>query len=108
MPQYLLIGEHAADQCPGLNKRMSEIWRELIAAAPAIGEKHGVKRIGPIQHMDPAHKIVVTLEGPNEDAVLDTLMENRLAQIQAVQIYRLTPLEDLFKRASEAGHQPLL
>jgi len=108
VPQYLVIGTHAPEQCPGLNKRMSEIYRDLIAAAPAIGEKHGVKRIGPIQHMDPAHKIVVTLEGPNEDAVLDSLMENRLAQVQAVEIYRLTPLEDMFKRAGEAGHQPLL
>lgn len=58
--------------------------------------------------MDPAHKLVVTLEGPNEDAVIETLQENRLGLVQDIEIYRLTPLDDLFKKAAEWGHQPLL
>src|SRR5438128_781572 len=45
VPQYLVIGTHAPSQCPGANQRMGEIWRQLIEAAPAIGEKRGVKRI---------------------------------------------------------------
>ena len=86
---------------------MAEIWQQLIEAAPAIGQKRGVKRIGSVLHMDPAHKVAVTNEAPNEDALHDHLQETRLGQIQEIEIYRLTPLEDLFKQAAEWGHQPL-
>jgi hypothetical protein len=58
--------------------------------------------------MDPAHKLVVTIEAPNEDALHDHLLESCLGEIQDVEIYRLTPLDDLFKWAAEWGHEPLL
>jgi len=86
---------------------MAEIWRELTEAAPTIGQKRDVKRIGPILHMDPAHKVMVTIEAPNQDALVDHLQETRLGMIQDIEIYRLTPMENLFKQAAEWGHQPL-
>ncbi len=98
MPQYVVIATHAPDQCPGANKVTGPIFRKLFAEAPAIAEKRGIKLVIAPMHMDPAHKIMVVLEAPNQDAILDALGENRLGQIQDVEIYRLTPLADLFAR----------
>jgi hypothetical protein len=96
MTQYVVIGTHAPSQCPGANATMGPVFRKLFQAAPAIAEKHGVKRIMAPMHMDPNHKIMVVLEAPSQDAILDALRDNRLGQIQDVEVYRLTPMEELF------------
>ena len=105
MPQYIAIGSHEPSQCPGANRTMGEVFRRLLEDAPRIAEQHGVRVVmGPV-HLDPAHKILVVLEAPTQDAVQDTLLANRLGQIQAVELYRATPLPDLF--AKTQGHEPL-
>jgi len=86
---------------------MREIFQKLQPALTDIGAKHGVKRVTPQLHLDPTHQLMVILEAPNADAVLDTLNENRLGQIQNVQVFRATPVEELFKLADTLGQQPL-
>ena len=102
MTQYVVIGTHAPSQCPGANAAMRPVFQKLFQAAPAIAEKRGIKLVMPPMHMDPQHKIMVILEAPNQDVILDALHENRLAQIQDVEIYRLTALADLFARTGNS------
>ena len=99
MPQYVVLGTHAPSQCPGANGSMREIFRQLVEAAPGIAAQHGVTVVtGPV-HLDPAHKVLVILEAANQDAVQDTLQANRLAQIQDLEVYRATPLPEMFAHA---------
>ena len=84
---------------------MREVWKKLLDGAGPIAEKHGVKRIGQPMHLDPAHKVMVMFEAPSQDAVQDTLAENRLGQVQNVELYRATDLFELFKMAE--GLPPL-
>jgi hypothetical protein len=105
MPQYIAIGSHEPSQCPGANRVMGEVFQKLLEAAPRIAEQHGVRvAMGPV-HLDPAHKILIVLEAPTQDAVQDALLANRMGQIQAVELYRATPLPELFAKAQ--GQEPL-
>ena len=105
MPQYIAIGTHEPSQCPGANRVMGQVFQKLLEAAPGIAQQHGVKVVlGPV-HLDPAHKIMVLLEAPTQDSVQDLLQANRLGQVQAMELYRATPLADLF--AANAGQEPL-
>jgi hypothetical protein len=99
MPQYVIIGTHEPSQCPGANGKMREVFQKLVAEAPTAGEKLGVKLvIGPL-HLDPAHKVLVVAEAPSAEAVRDFLQQSRLGQIQAIELYLTTPLNDLFQNA---------
>jgi hypothetical protein len=105
MPQYVVIGSHEPSQCPGANRTMGEVFRKLLEAAPRVAEQHGVKvAMGPV-HLDPAHKVLVVLDAPTQDAVLDALQANRMGQVQSVELYRATPLPELFAR--NQGQEPL-
>ena len=86
---------------------MGETLKKLLPAMADIGAKHGVKRVTPQLHLDPTHQIMVILEAPNQDAVLDALNENRIAQISNCQVYRATPLEEMMKLGEQLGQQPL-
>ena len=101
MPQYVAIGSHEPSQCPGANAKMREVWKKLLDGAPAIGQKHGVKRIGAPLHLDPSHKILVVFEGPSQDAVQDHIAESRLGQIQSMELYRGSDLLEMFKAAGD-------
>jgi hypothetical protein len=105
MPQYIAIGSHEPSHCPGANRVVGEAFKKLLEAAPGIAEQHGVRVVmGPV-HLDPAHKILVVLEAPTQDAVQDALIANRMGQIQAVELYRATPLPELFAKVQ--GQEPL-
>lgn len=56
--------------------------------------------------LDPSHQILAVVEGPNQDAVQDYLIESRLGQIQNMRLYRGTDLTALFAQ-SEATMPPL-
>lgn len=105
MPQYVAIGSYDASECPGANGKMREVWKKLLDGADGVGQKHGVKRVGSPVHLDPAHKVMVILEAPSQDAVQDALAENRLGQVQDIELYRATDLFELFKMAE--GLPPL-
>jgi len=107
MPQYVILASHDASQCPGANKTMRDVLQKLMPQLETIGGKHGIKRVTPMLHLDPSHQLMVLLEGPSLDAVLDSLIENRMGQTQNVQVFRATPVEDLFKMADTLGQQPL-
>ena len=105
MAQYIVIGSHTPGQCPGANGVMRSVMKQLLDAAPVIAERHGVKvAMGPV-HLDPAHKIMVMLEAPSQDVVNDVLIENRLGQIQSIEIFRAVPLQDLMTRTQ--NQEPL-
>ncbi|HZR99277.1 MAG TPA: hypothetical protein VFE37_11245 [Chloroflexota bacterium] len=105
MPQYVVIGSHEPSQCPGANRVMGEVFKKLLEAAPRIAEQHGVRVVmGPV-HLDPSHKFLVVLEAPTQDAVQDALLANRIGQVQAVELYRATPVPDLL--AKTQGQEPL-
>lgn len=107
MPQYVVIASHDAANCPGANAKMKDAFLKLLPNLEGIGAKHGVKRISPQMHLDPTHQIMVILEAANTDAVMDALNENRIAQIQNCQVFRATPVEELFKLGDQLGQQPL-
>ena len=105
MPQYVVIATHEPSQCPWANRVMGEVFKQLIPAARGVAAQHGVKPVlGPV-HLDPAHKLMVVLEAPTQDAVYDALLADRMSQIQAVEVYRATPLAEHF--AKTQGQEPL-
>jgi hypothetical protein len=105
VPQYIVIGSHEPSHCPGANRVMGEVFQKLLEAAPNIAARHGVQVVmGPV-HLDPAHKVLVVLEAPTQDAVQDALIANRMGQIQAIELYRATPVPELFAKAQ--GQEPL-
>ena len=84
---------------------MKEVFQKLLEAAPGNAAQHGVNfALGPV-HLDPGHRILVLLDAPTQDAVLDALQANRMGQIQDVEVYRATPLPELFAR--NAGQEAL-
>jgi hypothetical protein len=107
MPQYVAIGTHDPSECPGASGRMREVWKKVLAEAPALREKHGIKLIVAPMHLDPTHMILAVIEAPSQDVVQDYLMEARLGQIQAMDLYRGTDLLGLFARADSGGFPPL-
>jgi hypothetical protein len=48
---------------------------------------------------------LVILDAPSQDAIFDSLRENRLGQIQDVEVYRPTPMEEMF--ANGGNIEPL-
>ena len=105
MPQYVVIGSHAPSECPGANGKVRDVWKQLLGATPALREKLGVKLVAGPMHLDPSHQILVLVEAPSQDVVQDFLMESRLGQVQAIQLYRGTDLMQLF--ATAEGLPPL-
>jgi hypothetical protein len=95
MPQYAVVATHEASQCPGANRTMRDVYQKVVQEAQGLQQKRGVKlALGPV-HLDPAHKILVVAEAASQDTLVDHLMESRLAAIQYLEVYRLTPMEQL-------------
>src|SRR6266567_1069737 len=83
MPQYVAIGTHDPGECPGASGKMREVWKKVLAGAPAMRDKHGIKLIAGPMHLDPSHKVLALVEAPHQDALHDYLMESYLGAIQA-------------------------
>jgi len=99
MPPYVVIATHEPSFCPGSHGKVRRVWKDIQAAVPAALQKHGIKHtFGPVL-LAGAHKIIVGLEAPNADAILDFGHETRLDQIQVTELYRATPLDKVFAEA---------
>jgi hypothetical protein len=101
MAQFVALGTHAPSECPGASRVMREAWQKIMATAPELRQQHSIQLLAGPLHLDPAHKIAAVIEAPNMEAVLAYFMETRLAQVQAMEVWRTTPLESLFQQAGD-------
>jgi hypothetical protein len=101
MPVFVGIGTHTPSECPGASRVMREAWQKVMGTVEQLQEKHQIRLIAGPLHLDPAHKIAAVLDAPNMEALLDFLVESRLAELQAMEIWRTTPLDTMFQQARE-------
>lgn len=100
MPQYAVISYHGPSECPLNNKAVREWAVTALPKLPEIAEKLGVKILLNV-HLDPAHKALMLCEGPSAEAVRDMLFTGGWITFTNMELYLVTPLEELLKRANE-------
>ena len=66
--QYLIVGQHPPDLCPGANETVRKLSSEGAAEIPALAQKLGVKILAPYVPMI-NHQVYAAVEADDANAV---------------------------------------
>jgi uncharacterized protein with GYD domain len=100
MPQYLIVGQHPPDLCPGSNEKIRALAGEGGQHMPALAEQLGVKILASYVPMT-THQVFVAVEADDANAVREFAWQGRLAQWNTVEILQVSTLEEALTRVQE-------
>jgi hypothetical protein len=102
MPQYVILADHSPDICPSSNARSRARAIEGLAQdLPRLSEAAGVTFItGPL-HLDPGHRTVSVVEGPNIEAVAQLVYDTGLSQWNTVEVCPTRPVAELMANVGD-------
>jgi hypothetical protein len=100
MPRYGILASHEPNSCPGANQQVREFAEAILVRMDEISKKHGVE-MGELLHLDPSHMTFGTATAPSIEAVRDFVLEACLDQWNNVQVYPVTPVQELMQVMAE-------
>jgi len=95
MPKYVVISNHPPNSCPSGTKALKEMGKNLDKDLPPVMQKHNVKPVMDLMHLDPGHRVLWILEAPNGEAVRDFLYEAGLSRWNDFEFYMTSSLPDV-------------
>jgi len=95
MPKYVVISSHPPESCPSGNKALREVGKNLDKNLPPLMQKHMVKPVMDILHLDPGHKVLWVFEAPNAEAVRDFIYESGLSTWNDFEFYMTSTLPEI-------------
>lgn len=96
MPKYVVISGHPPNSCPSGNKVLKEVGKNLDKSLPPMMQKHHVKPVVDMLHLDPGHKVLWIVEAPNAEAVRDFIYESGLGTWNDFEFYMTSTLQEIF------------
>lgn len=97
MPQYAVIQCHPPSDCPISSKSSREWAKRALSEMDGVAKRLGVKFVVPYAHLDPAHKGLMLLDGPNAEAVRDFLIQGGFFHFLDNELYLVTPISELMR-----------
>ena len=102
MPKYVILADHSPDICPSSNaKSRARALEGMGQQLPKLAEAAGITfEVMPL-HLDPGHRTVAVVDGPNVEAVAKLVFDSGLSQWNTVEVVPTTPVAELMERVND-------
>jgi hypothetical protein len=104
MPKYVVLADHTPDICPSSNARTR------ARAMEGLGPESLPKLMADLEltfavepmHLDPSHRTIAIVEGPNVETVVRFVNESGLSQWNTVEVCPTTPISEMMATMNES------
>jgi hypothetical protein len=104
MPKYVVLADHTPDICPSSNARTR------ARAVEGLGPESLPKLMADLEltfavepmHLDPSHRTIAIVEGPNVETVVRFVNESGLSQWNTVEVCPTTPISEMMATMNES------